>query len=272
MRFLSKKSLGFISVFFAVFFASVSISHAQGSSIAQNYSTTSKDVVATAIVSTDSKNPAFVVLANTSNVTRMAGVVSAKSLIDLSSGASGVQVVKSGITFALVSDINGTVKAGDRITASPINGVGMRTTEQGYIVGIAQKDLSSTQFETRTVKDKTGKSQQVMVGPMPLQVGVTYYTAVKTNSVVPSVLTELANKLAGKNVSTARVLISVLIMLLIFISVTVLFYASVRSSIISIGRNPLAEGAVRKGLLQVGLIVLIILILGCVAIYFTLKS
>jgi hypothetical protein len=43
------------------------------------------------------------------------------------------------------------------------------------------------------------------------------------------------------------------------ISITVLLYGAVRNSIIAIGRNPLSRSSVLKGLLQVGLISVIIL-------------
>ena len=49
------------------------------------------------------------------------------SLLSLSTGkGSEAQVATSGTVPVLVSDINGAVKRGDHITASPIAGVGMR--------------------------------------------------------------------------------------------------------------------------------------------------
>jgi len=66
------------------------------------------------------------------------------------------------------------------------------------------------------------------------------------------------------------VLLAVIVLLLAFISIAVLLYSAVKSSIISIGRNPLSEGAVRKSLLQVGLTIIGILLITLITIYLIL--
>lgn len=247
--------------------------HAQGnSSISQGFQTKDGNISSAALVSIEKDNSNTIELSATSNKDRLVGVVGDKPLIELSGGTSGVQVVTSGLTLALVSDINGKVVNGDKITASPIEGIGMKATESTMVVGTAQGDLSSVETETREITTRGGTKQKVHIGLLPVQVSVAYYTVPEGAgaSFVPSFLQELANSVSGQNVSPVRVLVAALILLLLFVSVTVLLYSAVRSSIISIGRNPLSESAVQKSLLQVGLTVAAVLVFATLVIYLVL--
>ena len=246
---------------------------AQGNSaIAQEFQTKDRGVTTASLVSVVQGTSNAVELANRDRVDRLVGVVSSQAVIQLSEGGSGVQVVTSGLTMAFVSDLNGDVRAGDKVTVSAIEGVGMRADVPATIVGAAQANLKDSQLETRTLKDSAGKDVTVHIGLVPVQVSVSYYNpeAGKKPSIVPSFLQNIANSVSGKDVSPVRVLVAALILLLLFVSVTVLLYSSVRSSIISIGRNPLSEGAVRKSLLQVGATVLALLVFAVTAMYLVL--
>jgi hypothetical protein len=246
---------------------------AQGnSSISQGFQTDDPSITSAALVGIQKDSSNAIELSNSSNKDRLVGVVGDKPLIELSGGGSGAQVVTSGLTLALVSDINGKVVNGDKITASPIEGVGMKATQSTMVVGTAQGDLADISTEEREVTTKDGKKQKVNIGLLPVQVSVSYYTVPEGagSSFVPSFLQELANQVSGRNVSPVRVLVAALILLLLFISVTVLLYSAVRSSIISIGRNPLSESAVRKSLLEVGLTVAAVLMFATLVIYLVL--
>ncbi|HUC89307.1 MAG TPA: hypothetical protein VMR45_00735 [Patescibacteria group bacterium] len=245
---------------------------AQGvSSIAQGFQTTDSNVVAGALVSLKNSTPSTIELSNSGNADRLVGVVGNKSLIELSSGTAGVQVITSGTAPTLVSDINGIVKVGDKITASPIAGVGMRATSNTLIVGTALGNLSVTNAEKRTVTDKSGKQKQINVSAIPVQVDKVFYEVPEVvSSFLPPALQDLANNVAGKKVSPVRVAASVLLVLFLLVAITILLYSAVRSSIISIGRNPLSEHAVRKSLIQVGLAVVGLALLIVVVIYLIL--
>jgi hypothetical protein len=246
---------------------------AQGnSSIAQQFQTKDTDITVASLVVIQKDNPSSIELSSQLEADNLIGVVSEEPLIELSDGQSGVQVVTSGLTMALVSDINGSVATGDRITASPIKGVGMKASESTTTVGAAQSPLDISKAEKRKITDTAGKQVEVHIGLVPVQVSVAFYNpqANKTTSFVPQFLQSLANTVAGRAVSPARVLVAGLILLLLFVCVTVLLYSSVRSSIISIGRNPLSERAVRKSLLQVGFTVLIVLLCAVGLIYLVL--
>lgn len=252
----------------------VSSLSAQGvSSIAQGFQTKDRNVVSGAIVSLKDNSPNNVELATPANVQDLIGISGSKSLIELSNGVSTVQIVTSGTTSTLVSDINGDIKTGDRITASPIAGVGMKATSSGIVVGTAQANLADVTTRSQQVTDKKGKSVAVKIGVVPVQVDKVFYQAPNDEtSFLPPVLTDFASSVAGHNVSPVRIVAASLLIALLFIIVTILLYSAVRSSIISIGRNPLSEQAVHKSLLEVGLTVVGVLVFTVIVVYLILTT
>lgn len=261
-----------LSVGVLVFLLGISPLSAQGvSSIAQGFQTTDTNIVSGALVSLKSNTPNTVELSNSETIDRLVGVAGEKSLLELSNGASGVQVVTNGITPALVSDINGEIRTGDKITASPIAGVGMRATASTVVIGTAQSNLSGSKTETRTVTDKSGKKKDVKIGAISVQVDKVFYEAPDDqSSFLPPAFQDIANSVAGRQVSPIRVLVAALLVLFLFGAVTILLYSAVRSSIISIGRNPLSENAVRKSLMEVGLTVIGVFAFTVIVIYLIL--
>lgn len=241
--------------------------------IAQGYQTTEKNLVTGAVMSLKTGTAGTVELANTDRVEHLLGVIGSKALIELSTSDNSVQVVTSGVTDTLVSDLEGDIVTGDRITASPIDGVGMKASATSIVLGTAQTDLKNIKTTEHFITDKDGKVHTVHIGLLPVQINVTFFAAPGEKSAfIPVWLQDLANTLAGKQVSAVRVLIGLVVMLVAFVSIGILLYASVRSSIISIGRNPLSEGGIRKGLLQIGLIVIAILLFTLITLYLILTT
>lgn len=262
-----------ISSLLAVCLFGTALYAANATAIGQSFKTTDPNITPGALVSLKQNTPDTVELATQDHADKLVGVVGANPLISLNDSGKSVQIVTNGITVALVSDINGDVKTGDTITASPIAGIGMKATTSSIAIGAAQANLSSVKSTTRIVKDTSGNDQTIHVALLPVQVNVVFYAS-PTDQVtfLPSFLQNFANGLAGKNVSPVRVLVAGVVLLLSFLSIGVLLYASVKSSIISIGRNPLSEVSVRKSLLQIGAIILGILLLGLIAIYLILTT
>lgn len=241
--------------------------------IAQGFQTSETDVRPGALLSLKEGSPDNVEYANQERIDELVGVAGENPLISLTDGGQTVQVVTSGVTAALVSNINGEVKTGDKITASPIEGVGMKATSSNIVLGAAQADLTSVKTTEHTVTDTDGTQHTVLIGLIPVQVNVTFYAApADKNMFLPAFLQDFANGVVGKEVSPVRVMIAAIIMVLAFLSIAVLLYASVKSSIISIGRNPLSEVSVRKSLLQIGAIVVAILLLALITIYLILST
>lgn len=248
-------------------------SHAQNTAaISQGFQTNETNLTSGALVSLERSDKGKVELSNTDRVEQLVGLIGDKPLVSLSSNTTEIQVVISGIAPALVSNINGDINTGDKITASPINGVGMKATDSAQVIGTAQEDFKNIKTREITITDRDGKQQVVRAGTLPVQVNVTYYAApeAKDQTFLPSFLQQIANSVAGREVSVTRVLVALLVLLAGFVCAGVLLYSSVQSSIISIGRNPLSEGAVHKSLLQVGATSVGILLVMVIAIYLVL--
>ncbi len=245
---------------------------AQDSAISKGFQTKEESLTPGALVSFEPDSKAHVQLANQDNATLLAGIASDQPLIQLSDGADESQVVVSGSTQGLVSTINGDIKAGDPITASPINGVGMKATGDVQVVGTALADFKDAQqVSERVINDRSGNDYTTQIGVLPVLVSVSYHATKNNESLfVPPILQQVADGVAGREVSPMRVLAGFLIFLVGLISSSVLLYSSVRSSISSIGRNPLSEQAVRKGLFQVGVVASGVLFVTGVAVYLML--
>lgn len=241
--------------------------------ISQSYDTNSTNISQGTLISLAATNSTVVEPAdNAGNASNLVGVAASKPLLELSDGSkSGVQVVVSGTTRTLVSDLNGAVKVGDRIAPSPIAGVGMKAVNSSQIVGTAQSNLSDVPTVRESVAGTDGKTVNVNVGLVPVGVSVAYYSAVgaagNTNSFVPTVLQSIANAITGRQVSPLRVLFGATALVIGFISVTVMLYASIRNGAISLGRNPLAEIALRRGLIDVIVAGIGVLVLTTLIVY-----
>lgn len=263
--------LGVASVMLVFAVATLGVKAA--SSISQSFRTEDSGIVSGALVSLKSGDANTVELATPENIDRILGVVGQNSLIELSGEDSSVNVVTTGGAFVLVSDINGQIKTGDKISVSPIAGVGMKASAGTVIIGTAQADFSGLETESRTIQDKNGEDQRVRIAALPIQVDKGFYQAPQSEaSYVPSALQDLANSIAGRTVSPIRVLMAASLAIFVFVAIVVLLYSSIRSSIISIGRNPLSENAVHKSLLQVGLTVFGVLAFTMLAVYFILTT
>jgi len=248
-----------------------SLSVQGASSISQGFKTDDPGIVSGAIVSLKDKTANTVELATAENVDRLLGVAGQDSLIELNNGTGTIKVVTTGEAAVLVSDINGDIKTGDKITASPIAGVGMRALTSTLVIGTAQGNLKDAQTESRTITDKSGKKQTVSMGPILVQVDKVFYEAPQSqNSFVPPVLQDFANSLVGRQVSPVRIMIAGFLIAFIFTTVVVLLYSSVSSSIISIGRNPLSQNAVHRSLFQVGITVFGLMAFAVIVVYLIL--
>ncbi len=226
-------------------------------------------IVASALVSSKAGATHRVELATSQSASRLVGVAEDNPLVTISGADQEVAVVIGGTASIWVSDINGPVREGDKITASPIAGVGMLATADSQIVGTARATFETGRGQTRSVADQAGRSHSVHIGRIPVQIGVAYYQAPGSNFLPPFVQ-DLANNLAGRPVSLIRILFSGVLLLTGFISVAMLIYSTVRSAMISLGRNPLAAGAIRKGLYQMAAVTLVVLAGALLASYLVL--
>ena len=251
----------------------VPASAAAVTTISQGFSTTD-EVRIGSIVSLKDNTSDQVVAANSSNVNNTLGVIidNGNTLLTLTSSQSNqVQVATSGIVEALVSNINGDINQNDEITASPINGVGMKATENTRVVGVAQVALTKTNGSAQSYKDSSG-THNILIGEIPILVNVSYFFRQPDKSIIPAAIQNVANSLAGKAVSPLPIIVSLAIFMITLIVVVSIIYSMIRSSIISVGRNPMAQSAIYRDIIQMSVLVLGILSLSMVSIYLTLTK
>ena len=242
------------------------------SAISQGFTSQEELAIGSLVSLTEDATNGTVQAANTDNGQRLVGVMSKQSLVELTNGARGVQVVIGGSSYALVSDINGEVKRGDKIAPSPLSGIGMKATESTQVLGTVEEDfVNAKQVSEQQIKDKNDVSRTVKVGLVMTQVNVAYYQRPEDNATfLPSFMMQFANQLVGRQVAPIRVLIAFILLIASFGGIAVLLYSSVSSSIISIGRNPLSADAVHKGIFEVGALAVGILLLTLIALYLVL--
>ncbi len=222
------------------------------------YSSTQSLVQGT-LVSLDSSHSNSVVATTTANASKIIGVVvqGASTTIEFTAPGAIIQVADTGDATVLVSDLNGSIKAGDNIGASPLDGIGMKATSAGMTVGIALSNFGATNSITKTVKDTTGTSHLVHIALVKVVLGVGSYAPSSTSpSYIPAGLQALANTISGHATQPWRILASLAIIVIILTTMAVLIYASIHSSLAAIGRNPLSSPSVYKSLLQLGVVII----------------
>lgn len=240
--------------------------------ISQGYST-SDDLSIGSIVSLKDNTSDNVVAATAANSDSIFGVVinnDAAQLTLSNPQAKQVQVATSGIVSVLISDINGKVKQGDSITASPIKGVGMKATSNVKVIGIAQGTTNQGDQHKQEYTDGHGAKQTVTLGEVPIAVNATYYFKTPDKTIVPAVVQNIANTLAGKKVNTIPIIISAAIFIITMIIVVIIIYSMIHSSIISVGRNPMSQSAIYRDMIQMSVLVLGILAVALIIIYIIL--
>lgn len=212
-------------------------------------------------------------LAGQGNANRVVGVTSGQKegLLTFSSKDSDIYVATSGPAPVYVSDLNGEIKKGDYVTASPIKGVGMAADDQtSFVLGTALEDYDVNKAtETASVANLQGSKSDVKIGKIQVEVDPRNITVGESNQRQVFV-SFLGEAVAGRPVSQTQVIVALLLFFILLILEGSILYGSIYSSVISIGRNPLARRAVYKNLAQVAGIAITVLLVGLGAIYIVL--
>lgn len=232
------------------------------------------DVPDGSLVSLDSSRSDYVVLANSTNGRQLIGVAVASddSLIAVDAQSGAVQVATSGSANVLVSDLNGSIKVGDPISVSPFNGVGMKAQAGLRVIGLAQTELDTSDAGTKTeqVTDKDGQTKQVKIGFVRVGIGVTTATQSGASKQL-NTLQQAAQSLVGREISTIRIVLSLVVLIVASMALMSLIYASIYGSIISVGRNPLAKYAIFRTLTSVLGLAVLTVFLTVLTIFFLLR-
>jgi hypothetical protein len=239
--------------------------------VSQGY-TTKSSIPAGSIVAVTRDDQTVVELASLGSENPIVGVVSTvnQGVVSVNPNSSNTQVISSGTAKILASDINGKINPGDSLTLSPIDGVAMKATASGSLVGVARD--SSDQLENRVSRqmtDNTGKIQSYNIGLLnsDVQLGQFQPTASQNGSNVVTGLQALSSNLAGKKLTPVRAAAAFALVIIATVAAMVVLFSAVTSSIRSIGRNPLAKHAVLRSLGQVILAVVIIIFAAFAGVY-----
>lgn len=210
--------------------------------------------------------------ANTSNPSGLIGVSEStnNSLLAINPSKTTVQVALGGDVETLVSNISGAITQGSYVAVSPFGGMGMASSPGNNVIGIAEANFNSSTpgAKEQKVTNKAGHSLTIWTGQIPVKVDVG--VAPDSNSNI-NVLQKLARSITGHVIPTGRVVIALVIAMTAFTTLVTLTYSATFSSIISIGRNPLARGAILQGLSSLVLIAMGIGVVASLLIYLLLR-
>jgi hypothetical protein len=174
----------------------------------------------------------------------------------------------------LVSNQNGIIKAGDYISISALNGIGMKADDnQPTILGRADADLTTNNIIESSVKVRTDSGNQVVaIGSVPVTIAIAGNpSAGHGTGNLPGFLQIASSNIAARPVPAPRVYAGLAVLLLSAFIAGVILYSGVRGSLMSIGRNPLARHAILGGLSETVLAGVAIFIMGLFAVYLLLK-
>lgn len=195
--------------------------------------------------------------------------------VTLSSDGKKVFVATAGHYDVLVNTQNGEVKAGDYLTVSAIDGIGMKASDKEPVVvgrALSGFDGKSNVIGSSQVKDSKGGTQSISFGRVQADITVAKNPLLKAEEPnLPSVLKKASEAIAGKPVNPVKVYIGVFIFLVSTLIASSLMYGGVRSAIISIGRNPLSKKSIIKGMFQIIITGLTVFISGIFGVYLLLK-
>lgn len=222
--------------------------------------------VASSIGSDEQSSAVIIERATTGNEDRYLGVVTsvANSAVSLTDKDNVVPVTTTGKTNLYVSDINGEINNGDKLTLSPLAGILMKATaDSKVIVGIATGKTTG-KATSRTIRLDTGTKQvSVYMHGALLDKEVRDW---KTGGSDKPFLLLAGESITGKEVSMVQVVAAMAIALFTFVFIGSVIYSNVRNSTIAIGRNPLSKVSIFRQMSRVFILSALILIFGLASV------
>lgn len=196
------------------------------------------------------------------------------SPITISNDTNHIFVTTSGLYDVLVSDQNGQISNSDYITLSSVAGVGMKASgEQSSVLGRAAGsfDGSSNVLSTASLKDAKGIEKKVHIGRVRVDISIAKNPLAKNTDGTPAILSQAGKAIAGRSVSAVRLYMGAIVFIVGTIIAGSIMYAGVKSSIISIGRNPLTRRSILKSMLGVAVTSLLVLLVSVIGVYLLLR-
>lgn len=203
--------------------------------------------------------------ADNSNLIYGVAVDPGDAAITLVTENSKVFVATTGSYPVLVSNSNGPIKSGDYISMSTVNGIaGKAQSSEPTILGKAESSFNGTS----SVISGSGKSA---IGRIFVNVSIQKNPLANTDPTLPYFLRKVANSVANKSVPVIRVYTALAIFMISIIASVTVLWSGVRSSLISLGRNPLSRHTIFSGMYKVVFTGLGVFIIGLAGVYLLLK-
>lgn len=244
------------------------------SDLSRSFSSTEK-IEAGSLVSLQKNRDGYIELTNTTNAEQLVGVavLTSNSLLAVNVENNKTQVAISGQATTIVSDLNGDINPGDLIAATPFSGVGAKALAGDRVVGVAQASFSGSSLGTKTatITDKQGKSKELKMGSIAVVISVGSKSKNSATLGVSKGLEGFAANIAGKEVSIIRIVLCLIIGIVAIVSLVVIIYSTIRSSISAVARNPLAKPEIFNSMAQVMVMIAFIAVVSIVMMYGVLR-
>jgi hypothetical protein len=228
------------------------------------------------IVKLTDKDTSKVEVVTPATVTHMQGVVVAPNaapvtLSPTTPAGQQVYVATSGKYKVLVSDQNGPIKSGDYISISSLAGVGMKADSSvSVVLGKATANLDNKTIIGST--NLSGSPQKVNLALVPVEIAISHNPLANGAANSPNEwLERTAETIANRHVNPVRLYTALAILVISLVVGVSILYSGIRSSLTSIGRNPLARASILRNLLVVVLSGLLVVVIGLGAVYLLLK-
>jgi hypothetical protein len=273
----NKISLKRVSAFFGllllvIFSTAFSVS---AQTVTQGYSS-EKTLQRGTAVSLDAEDTKKVVAASKENQNRLHGIVVASNdaALTLSDESQKTFVATIGRFDGLVSTEAGNIQPGDFLTVSSISGIVMKAGENDlYSIGkaVVGFDGNANTVSKSQLTDSAGNSNEVSIGRVTVDLAVGSNPLLRpADSTLPEFLEKATEAIAGKQVSPVRVYVGLFLLVVAGSIAGSLLYSGIKSSVISIGRNPLSKKSITKSMLQIIITSIIIFLIGILGVYLLL--
>jgi len=184
------------------------------------------------------------------------GIVNKQAAIEirLNNNPDSYPVSTSGQTYVLVSLANGDINSGDYITSSPIEGVGMKATVPGPIIGVALEDAANPDENTISkVKINIQKDYNI-----------DQYNAFGSTGSI--------NPLFGQGFEFIKYLLGAIVLIISLLFSFLYFGRLSMKGVEALGRNPLASRRIQAGIILNVIMAISICLIGLVTAMYIIRS
>jgi hypothetical protein len=168
--------------------------------------------------------------------------------LEAQEGSNLHSVVYAGQTKVLVSTSNGNIKKNDFITSSEIPGVGIKATENGFVLGIALENYSGK---------NTGK---ILVSVSPHLNNSIVHVVSSRN--IFDLLTNSQKATKMSPLDSLRYLVAALVVIAAFVLGFIFFGKVAQRGVEAVGRNPLAGRFIEFSVILNVLLTALIIVVG----------